>query len=75
MPSYELRIDGLVGPAVMSALAGFTTSRGRRQHHALTGIAADIESLVEVVALLNARGFPPIDIAINHPTAVKPSGS
>ncbi len=74
MPSYELRIDGLVGPVVMSALAGFTRAEDSA-NTTLTGTAADIESLVAVVALLNARGFPPIDIAINHPNAVKTIGS
>ena len=66
MPSYEIRLDGLIGPVVISALPGFTPAEDTADTTVLTG-TADIRGLMALFEKLNAHGFAPIDIAINHP--------
>ena len=66
MPSYEIRLDGLIGPMVISALPGFTPAQDSADTTVLTG-TADLQGLMALFETLNAHGFTPIDIAINHP--------
>ena len=63
--SYEIRIDGPIGPVVASTLPGFTAVQARTGSTVLTGTVADAEGLVAMLGVLNAHGFSPVDILIN----------
>jgi hypothetical protein len=65
MPTYEIRVAGPIGPVVASALTGFTTVEVSTSTTVLTGTVGDAEDLVEVISVLNAHGFSPIDTLIN----------
>ena len=64
MRSYEIRVDGPIGPVVSLVLSGFTTVVDDARTTVLTGTAVDAQGLAALFTVLNAHGFSPIEIVI-----------
>lgn len=65
MPDYEMTVGGPVGRVVASCLPGFSTTTVPATT-VLRGSVTDDAALLRILDLLNAHGFPPLDIHIDR---------